>query len=851
MRKILLLLLTLMSLTSVAQIRVKENSFHEIPGYVMFDKNDHYDDNDKPMALIKISTENISAEERTRFIFNGNLETYFDIQFMTGEIHMYISIAATFIEIIHPDYGKIEYNLPETLKPFAGYEMVVVSDYYSEDNATPKVNYFTINTDQTNAMIFIDDEFVGLQNVSKLLSAGETHTWRIECAMYHTESGKVTVSPGEPYIMEKKLRPAYGFVNVITKPKNDAKIYIDNVYAGKTPYLSDRLEVGNHKMVIVKDSYKPMNYEFVVTDNDTTIIDLEMISNIANITVITDSLSSIYVDNDMKDIGQWVGEVPLGTHLIEARKSSHKTTYYDINLETNNYDTVYLSDPRPIYGYLSMTTNPIGAEIYVDGVLCGTTPRIVEDILIGEHELRLKKDGYALSIRKINITEGETLTLSEILTEGKDITIETDRSDDKIYVDRQYIGLGTQKISMSYGIHTIMVERDGFFTEEDFNVELNGSPKKKIIFGKEIAINTDHKGDYVYIDGEEVGTSPCVVTLSYGKHNLKVKRGKYTLDKTIVIDRNDSSNEINFNLGKEITINTTENGDKVYVDNVLVGKTPLNKYMTFGTHNIKVEKGTKSLSKNIDVKEGGQSEFTLYYGQLIKFESNKIGDKVFVDGKKQGHTPLELDLSLGNHKVMVKRHRKIDVQDIYVAKGSDTDYSFYPIKETVKQFNNNGVRYFTFNASSLNDQLSYGLSWGSYKGAGWYMSVMTNFDVTDTTYYTGVSQFLPEFQNGADKYSELTENVVHSRLSALFGMMFRVGGPIYLKLGGGYGLYSDYTYTVNGDWLKSDDSYAGWLLSTGLQFNMKHLILSTEIVTNTNFDTFELKVGLGFGWKKK
>lgn len=126
MKKFLLLLLTFVSLNTFAQIQVKEGSFHKIQGYVMLDKEDHVDVNDAPMALIKISTENISAEQRRKFIFKGNAITYFDVKFEPGEIHLYISAAAAnFIEIIHDDYGKCEYWFPETLKDFSGYEMVV------------------------------------------------------------------------------------------------------------------------------------------------------------------------------------------------------------------------------------------------------------------------------------------------------------------------------------------------------------------------------------------------------------------------------------------------------------------------------------------------------------------------------------------------------------------------------------------------------------------------------------------------------------------------------------------------------------------------------------------------------
>ena len=84
-----------------------------------------YDMNDLPMALIKISTENISAEQRRKFAFRGNLATSFEVEHKPGEIYLYVSSCATFIEIIHPDFGKTEYWLPYDLCDFCGYEMVL------------------------------------------------------------------------------------------------------------------------------------------------------------------------------------------------------------------------------------------------------------------------------------------------------------------------------------------------------------------------------------------------------------------------------------------------------------------------------------------------------------------------------------------------------------------------------------------------------------------------------------------------------------------------------------------------------------------------------------------------------
>lgn len=133
MKKVFLLILFIVvAFKSFAQIHVKENSFRKIEGFVMMDKSEHIDDNNVPMALIKISTENISAEERRKITFKGNLATYFDVHLKTSEIYLYLSTTATFLEIHHPDYGKTEYWLPEDLCDYCGYEMVVVSGYKTE-----------------------------------------------------------------------------------------------------------------------------------------------------------------------------------------------------------------------------------------------------------------------------------------------------------------------------------------------------------------------------------------------------------------------------------------------------------------------------------------------------------------------------------------------------------------------------------------------------------------------------------------------------------------------------------------------------------------------------------------------
>ena len=416
MKRLLFLLFTLISINVFSQINVKEGSFRRIEGYLMLDKSEHTDINDKPMALIKISTEGMKAEERARLIFKGNLETYFDVVQEPAETHLYISAqAATFIEIQHPDYGKTEYWFPQDLCDYCGYEMVIeYKPYIPEPGpAKPQNTYFIVKSDQNDALIYIDNEFVGTKEVSKLLTLGSTHSWRIECNMYHTESGTVTLK--EKTVINKQLRPAFGYLNISTAPEQGARVYVDGEYIGDSPCKTDKLKSGTHNVRVMKDMYKMTEESITVVDGKTNNCTIDMAANFVTVTVTTDKSTEydIYVDEMYKGSGTWVGKLSKGNHLFEARKDNHRTSSKNIFLgEVGTIETIILDSPTPINGTLDINSNPMGAAIYIDGKSYGETPNYISDVLIGEHELKLSLKGHKEVKRNINIKEDETLSLN-------------------------------------------------------------------------------------------------------------------------------------------------------------------------------------------------------------------------------------------------------------------------------------------------------------------------------------------------------------------------------------------------------------------------------------------------------
>lgn len=464
MKKLFLILLLIICIDSFGQLKVKDNSFNYIPNAVMDDKDEHYDGNAHPMALIMISTENINEHERKRLVFSGNRATEINKVYKTGQVWIYISAQdATFIKIAHPDYGTYEYKLPTKLCDFCTYEMILQyvppqnSDVLSQQN-----NYLTITSDQQNALIYIDDQYVA--EGYKLLTVGTTHTWKIECDFYHTETGSVTITNGEPIVINRKLRPAFGYINVNSTPESGAIVFVNDKKVGVTPYQSDKMSCGVYNIKVVKDLYKTEEQTFSIADGDTINAVLNMTSNFVLLTVNADKDSDIYIDKQYKGKGKWSGRVADGVHIVEAVKDNYKPIVKNITLVAGEDCIVEMGQPMAITGLLDISTIPMVANVYLNGKHYGTTPRIIPNLMIGDYTLKIEKDGYRTITRNILIEEEQTYTIKEQLE------MEVDGKNRFLTLNAAYSIAPQTSFGMTYG----QVKKLGWFVSLMSNFDFTG-----------------------------------------------------------------------------------------------------------------------------------------------------------------------------------------------------------------------------------------------------------------------------------------------------------------------------------------------------------------------------------------
>ena len=111
-------------------------------------------------------------------------------------------------------------------------------------------------------------------------------------------------------------------------------------------------------------------------------------------------------------------EVSSGKHTISATKTSHTVVSKTVNVSSTNYASriVQLASPKPIYGAIEVTSEPMELEVILDNKPTGKrTPCIIDSILIGNHSISLENVGYKKYVKTVVVEDNDTITASAIL----------------------------------------------------------------------------------------------------------------------------------------------------------------------------------------------------------------------------------------------------------------------------------------------------------------------------------------------------------------------------------------------------------------------------------------------------
>jgi len=401
------------------------------------------------------------------------------------------------------------------------------------------------------------------------------------------------------YSIQKNESISYGAITITLK-----RIYIDtNGELSAVFILYGVTLVGNHATIIIKSN---------------------------------PSMCEVYINNKM------VGYSPLryfltpGDYSITVICNSKKDTKsITISaLDINKTRTIYFEFES--YAFLSVNSTPSGASVYLNGTFIGFTPIVNYKVLPGRYKLGLLKDGFLPYSKTLNVTGNNSISLNITLTSEKGhMSIFSNPPSASVYIDNKFIGVTPLRISLSPGIHELLISKKGYIPSKE-EIEIKSGDdlviKRTLIpQNSTITITSNIPNATVYIDNEMVGNTPLTnFTLRSGNHTIKIsKEGYFPFYKNVTILPGTNvkvTATLNAIPGIISVMSNIENAS-IYLNGTLIGKTPLNMYkVKAGKYTITVmAAGYSNFSKTISVAPNSsiKIEATLTPLNLSK-DNNKL-----------------------------------------------------------------------------------------------------------------------------------------------------------------------------------------------------------------------------------
>lgn len=416
------------------------------------------------------------------FTFNfGTLNSI--VESHDDELWVYVQHNAKTVTIKRPGYKPIErYNLETTIQPGKVYEMRITMSRIRKEierSITKQVLQFIVTPSNENAFVKVrnvkadgDYEPWGAVDetgsIDKIMEFG-TYDYIITAPDYVQSSGRLVLSDSKNTHVEKvTLKPNFGFLSITDAYGiTGAQVFVDDKMVGTVPYRDNtkRWECGSHSLTITNgDLYKPFKTTFMIVQGDTTTLSPKLESDFAQATIHVDADAEIFVDGKSKGRKTWTGPLKAGNYIIECKQENHKTTSMSINVQADKAEIFEVPAPIAITGSVYVRSSPSGATIEIDGVEKGTTPKLIQDLMIGGHTIKLKLDNHKTEQCDVFIKEGETESIDVTLSDIAHMTIDSNPSHSKLFINGVNVGITPYSKEMSSGDYDIEIRHSKYQT---------------------------------------------------------------------------------------------------------------------------------------------------------------------------------------------------------------------------------------------------------------------------------------------------------------------------------------------------------------------------------------------------
>jgi len=531
---LLTLILLFLATAAVAQ-EFDIRSFSAVPNDLSARKEVRRTVNDEPCALIKVVT-NIKGMQ-----FESNIGIV-DVEHQADGYWLYVAPRERRIRLMASGYLSRDVAMPEPAKELIVYELVVAATGTGARGQNSELISVTFRLNEDNVFIRSGGNApVAASGRSAVFFVPEgLHNFTFSKSGFEEESLEIDVR--ETTVRDVEMRPGEGSASmslsgfvVITSEPAGAEVFLNDQRVGTTPYQGRHVP-GAYSLALRSYQYYDHTESFTLDQGATyQLPQIALKPQFGFVSIRTTPADAEVLINDKP-----VGTAPVsrrklgsGYHSIKVRKSLYHENAESFTLEDGEEKSLDIA-LKSAFGSLKITSDPSGAEVYVDEVHVGTTPYTNEMQASGTYNVRVEEELYAPARSAITVSDGQESEKFFALTANFG-TLTVESPDAEIFIDGKLAGSDRISQQLAPGNYKLEARRDKHDTDSKDVFVMVGNAETVTLEPRPrmgaLSIMTEPfeaSGAEIWIDGKKTEyKTPAVVEMLEGEYVIELKKTEY------------------------------------------------------------------------------------------------------------------------------------------------------------------------------------------------------------------------------------------------------------------------------------------------------------------------------------
>ncbi len=484
---------------------------------------------------------------------------------------------------------------------------------------------------------------------------------------YITLNKTVTVYSDRTTQAAVTLTPIYGALNLLSTPSG-AVITLDGTVRGETPLTIVDVNPGYHNVTFTKTDYKPYVAKPLVYVGRTTVLNPTLVSIYGVL-----SVKSTPAGAEVQVNGLPQGATPVvvtgltpGKYNVSVRMVDYLP--YSATASVSAGVTTSLNPTLTYYfGNLSVSSNPAGAELRVNGLPAGKTPVLLSNMTPGKYNVTLSLSGYVDYNVPTVVASGKVTAVNAVLIAYYgNISADSIPPGASVTLNGEPAGVTPIYLSgLSPGKYNVSFDLEDYVPYKTYANVYSGrttvlKPSLTYYFGT-LNIASVPSGADVAVDGVSRGATPLVLAgIEPGIHTVNVTLAThlpYYRVVSVISGRTTVLKPTLVYYYGNLSVSSRPSGAAVYVNGESMGVTPKTLLdLTPGKYNV-----TLTLPDHLNysaaaiVYSGRTTALNptlVYYFGNLTLSSKPSGAVVYLDGKPSGVTTRAfVNLAPGSYNV--------------------------------------------------------------------------------------------------------------------------------------------------------------------------------------------------------